>query len=83
MIIQLDKETGAVLSLDYVNTLEDVERNSPSYIEVVEVTQEYLNGMTKSALQKMAGKGRIEYPEGATKADIVKTILGHTPEVEE
>lgn len=81
MIVQIDKATGAVLSFDYTNVLEDVQRSTPSYIDVVTVNKTYLDGLTKSGLQKMADLGNIPFEEGAAKGAILDAILKFKPEV--
>lgn len=80
MIIQIDKSTGAVLSFDYDNTIEDIQLRTPSYIDVVKVTKSFLEGMTLTKLRKMADGGTIPYDEGATKTDFVNAILTFNPE---
>jgi len=80
MIIQIDRNSGEVLSFDYLNPLEDIQRFTPSYIEVVEITKTYLDSLTKAQVRKMADKGNIDYPEGASKSVIVDAILNFKQE---
>lgn len=80
MIIQVDKASGAVLSFDFINAIEDIEKFTPSYIDVLKVTRSYLGGLTISQLRKMADLANIPLEEGATKGEIVDTILNFKPE---
>lgn len=80
MIIQINTADGRVISFDSISKLEDVERVSPSYITVVEADKSYLDGLTKAQVKAIADTGPIEYPEGASKPDMVDAIIKYKPE---